>query len=108
MRINRRFAVPAITIAALAGTAGAAYAGVNPTPNPTYTPPTIQPTITPTPTPTPTFNRRICTVQFDRIAITPTFNPFTGQRVRVGQWDRVCFSRRGGVTVTPLSLPFSF
>jgi hypothetical protein len=107
MRINRRFAIPAITIAALAGTAGAAYAGVNPTPNPTYTPPTIRPTPTITPTVAPRPVRR-CTVQFDRIAITPTFNPFTGQRIRVGQWDRVCFSRFGGVTVTPLTLPFSF
>jgi hypothetical protein len=110
MRINRKFAIPLITAAALMGTGGIAYASV--TPNPTYTPPTIIPTVTPTPpiiTPTPTPRpRRYCTVQFDRLQINPTFNPFTGQRIRVGQWDRVCFSRFGGVTVTPLSSPISF
>lgn len=107
MHISRRFAVPAITIAALMGSGGIAYAGVNPTPNPTYTPPTVTPTPTITPTVSPRPVRR-CTTQFDRLAVTPTFNPFTGRLIRVGQWDRVCISRFGGVTVTPLSNPIVF
>jgi hypothetical protein len=107
MHINRKIAAVTLSVAALMGTGGVAYASVTPTtPNPTYTPPTIQPTPTITPTIAPRPVRR-CTVQFDRLAITPVFNPFTGRFIRAGQWDRVCLSRFG-VTITPLSLPIQF
>jgi hypothetical protein len=114
MRITRKIAIPLITGAALLGTAGIAYAGVTPTPidptNPFPTPTATQPfnPINPVnPTPNPIRNRQRCIVEFDILRI-PTINPFTGQRVRAGQWDRVCFSRFGGVTVTPLTNPIVF
>lgn len=121
MRITRKIAIPVITAAAIMGTGGIAYASVTPTDPPTITNPinpvnpfpTDTPTVNPfptnfNPTPGPIRNRRFCNVQFDRIAVLPSINPITGLRIRVGQWDRVCFSRSGGVTVTALSNPVVF
>lgn len=102
MHITRKIAIPVIAGAALLSGTGIAYASTtgnpNPYPTPTVTPTNPVPTITPTPTP---FRR--CNVQFDRIQIFGL--PFG---TRFGQWDRVCVSRFGNVTVTPLTAPIRF
>lgn len=47
MQFSRKFAIPVLSVAALAGASGIAYANVTPTPTPSVTP-----SVTPSPTPT--------------------------------------------------------
>lgn len=49
MYVTRKLAIPALTIAALGGAGGIAYANVTPTPTPPIVTPTPTPTVSPLP-----------------------------------------------------------